>query len=371
MDSWVIEIARGDLNDAKIVEAGPPTPGEGQLLVAIDEYAMTANNITYGVFGEPAGLFGPDEDGGGQGYWDFFSERGEPGRLPIWGFATVVESRADGIAAGERFYGYYPMASHAVLTASNIRETGFVDVTPRRTTLPPIYNNYQKLDRIVDYRSEHHDYWPVFRPLFLTGWLIADQYADEGDYGAEQIVIASASSKTAIGLAFAHRQRGEERPRSIGLTSPSHVESLAATGIYHTVIAYEDIGSLDASKPTGYVDMAGNGAVTAAVHRHFGDNLRNSMIVGKSHWDSPRVEAGLPGAPPTGFFAPARSEKRLADWGPAEFGQRVASAWLGFMEVAPGIAAIDRRSGPEAALAAYREMLSGKADPKSGIVVAP
>src|SRR3546814_1341431 len=72
---------------------------------------MTANNITYAVFGKPSGLFGND-----QGYWDFFAPRGAPGRLPVWGFATVTESAADGVAVGENFYGYYPMASHAVLT---------------------------------------------------------------------------------------------------------------------------------------------------------------------------------------------------------------------------------------------------------------
>jgi hypothetical protein len=47
-------------------------------------------------------------------------------------------------------------------------------------------------------------YWPVYRPLFLTGWLIADQFEDDGDYGAQQLLIASASSKTAIGLGLCH-----------------------------------------------------------------------------------------------------------------------------------------------------------------------
>src|SRR3546814_3677223 len=151
---------------------------------------MTANNITYAVFGKPAGLFGND-----QGYWDFFAERGEPGRLPVWGFATVIESAAEGVAGGDRFYGYYPMASDAVLNVGKAGPGGFTDVTPRRTTLPPIYNHYQRIEALEGYRAADHDYWPVFRPLFLTGWLIADQFEDEGDYGADQILIASASRK--------------------------------------------------------------------------------------------------------------------------------------------------------------------------------
>ena len=41
------------------------------------------------------------------------------------------------------------------------------------------------------------------------------------------------------------------------------------------------------------------------------------------------------------------------------------------MDVAPRLATIDKRRGGEAALAAYREMLSGTTDPKAGIVVNP
>ena len=287
--AWAIDIDRDDITDAVRVDE-PAAPLEpGQIRVAIDSYAMTANNITYAVFGKPSGLFGND-----QGYWDFFSGRGEPGRLPVWGFATVTESAADDIAVGDRFYGYYPMASHAVLTVGKPGPGGFADVTPRRTTLPPIYNNYQRIGALSDYRAEDHDYWPVFRPLFLTGWLIADQFEDEGDYGAGQILIASASSKTAIGLGFALAQRAE-RPETIGLTSAANVEALAAQGIYDRVISYDQIMTLNVAQPAALVDMAGNGAVTRTVHSHFGDQLKASIIVGKSHWDAQADAEGLPG----------------------------------------------------------------------------
>mgnify|MGYP006215727395 CR=1 FL=1 len=84
-----------------------------------------------------------------------------------------------------------------------------------------------------------------------------------------------------------------------------------------------------------------------------------------------------------GIFFKAQDPKALAawyqahlgidvlDWGGAAFGQKIADAWLAFMDVAPRLAAIDTRKGGEAALAAYREMLSGQADPKQGIVVVP
>ena len=363
--SWAIDIDRDDITQAHLVEdAGAPL-APGQIRVHLDSYAMTANNITYAVFGKPAGLFGND-----QGYWDFFAERDTPGRLPVWGFATVTESAAEGVSVGDRFYGYYPMASEAVLTVGKAGPGGFADVTSRRTTLPPIYNHYQRIEALPDYRAADHDYWPVFRPLFLTGWLIADQFEDEGDYGVQQILIASASSKTAIGLGFALKQR-TVRPETIGLTSAANVDALAAQGIYDRVISYDQIMTLNASTPAALVDMAGNGAVTRVVHSHFGNNLKASIIVGKSHWDAQVDGEGLPGPERQGFFAPGRSQKRIADWGGAAFGQKIAEAWLAFMDIAPRLTSVDKRNGGDAALAAYREMLSGQADPAKGIVVVP
>lgn len=369
--SWAIDIDRDDITQAKLVAEIDAPLAPGQVRTHLDSYAMTANNITYAVFGKPAGLFGPDKDGGDQGYWDFFAERDTPGRLPVWGFATVTESAAEGVAVGDRFYGYYPMASDAVLTAGKVGPGGFTDVTPRRATLPPIYNHYQRVEALDGYRAADHDYWPVFRPLFLTGWLIADQFEDEGDYGANQILIASASSKTAIGLGFSLAQRKGHRPETVGMTSKANVADLDTQRIYDRVIAYEDILTLNPGTPSALVDMAGNGAVTRAVHSHFGNNLRASIIVGKSHWDADAGQATLPGPERQGFFAPGRSQKRIADWGGAAFGQKIAEAWLAFMDVAPRLTSVDKRSGGDAALAAYREMLSGQADPRKGIVVVP
>ena len=370
MSAWAINIDRDDVTKTEVVTA-ETSVGHGEVLVQIDSYAMTANNVTYAVFGKPSGLFGND-----QGYWDFFAERNEPGRLPVWGFATVLVSDIDGVAPGDSFYGYYPMASHAVLVPGNITGGGFTDVTPRRTTLPPIYNQYQRMESLGDYRAEHHDYWPVFRPLFLTGWLIADQFEDDGDYGADQVLIASASSKTAIGLGYSMKQRAKNEqgrgPQTIGLTSAANVEALAALDIYDNVVAYDDIATLiDPDLPSALVDMAGNNAVTSAVHHHLGEQLKYSMIVGKSHWDAAPDMGALPGPERQGFFAPGRSQKRLADWGGKGFATRMAAAWLGFMEVAPGIAAIDKRAGGDAAMEAYHEVLDGRADPKVGIVITP
>ncbi|WP_373487608.1 DUF2855 family protein [Blastomonas sp.] len=365
INRWAIDINRDSLTDARIVEELETDLPEGAVEVAVDLYAMTANNITYAVFGKPMGLFGND-----QGYWDFFAERDAPGRLPVWGFATVTRSHHEAVPVGTQLYGFFPMASHAVLLPGHAGPQGFTDASQRRTTLPVIYNQYQRIDALDDYAAADHDYWPVFRPLFLTGWLIADQFEDEAGYGAEQILVASASSKTAIGLAHALVQR-DARPQVIGLTSLANITYVESLGLYDRVIAYDAISTLDATVPAALVDMAGNAAVTAAVHNHFGDVLRASVVVGKSHWDSVPDATTLPGPARQGFFAPGRSEKRVADWGAESFRSRIEAAWTSFVSLAPKLVSIDKRKGPEAALEAYLETLAGKADPRIGLLIAP
>src|SRR3546814_18307653 len=97
-------------------------------------------------------------------------------RISDWSSDVCSSDLAEGVAVGDRFYGYYPMAESAVLTVGKPGPGGFTDVTPRRTTLPPIYNHYQRIEALEGYRAADHDYWQVFRPLFLTGLLIDAQF---------------------------------------------------------------------------------------------------------------------------------------------------------------------------------------------------
>ncbi len=342
-------------------EAPLPT---GAIEAAIDLFAVTANNVTYAALGKDVGLFGP----GDGGYWDFFADRDGPGRLPVWGFATVTRSAVEGIKVGERLYGYWPMASHVVLHPARVGAGGFVDALPRRANLPPVYNRYQRLAALDDYRAADHDLWPVFRPLYMTGWLIADQLDEEGDYGAAQVLVTAASSKTAMGFAHAFRARAS-RPTLVALTSPASVDFLEASGLYDRIVTYDAIASLDAALPTALIDIAGNPGVTRAVHQAFGDRLRLSLVVGKAHWDAESSGGPLPGPRQSGFFAPGRIEKRAADWGGDGLGKRMGAGWSAFMADVPALTRIDRRLGPDGALAAWHEAVAGTADPRASVIV--
>ncbi|APG61902.1 hypothetical protein LPB140_02630 [Sphingorhabdus lutea] len=368
MDKWIINIDRDEVNQAAITAITPQDLPDGAVEMRIDEFALTANNITYAIFGKPSGLFGNDT-----GYWDFFSDRGTPGHLPIWGFATVTQSNNDGVNVGDVYYGYYPMASHVVLHPVKVNKGGFIDGLERRQALPPLYNQYRRLESLGDYQAEHHDYWPIFRPLYLTGWLIADQFIDDDDYGVEQIITASASSKTAIGFALATKARAN-RPKMIGLTSAGNAEWLRSLDAYDEVVSYDDIQNIDNGKKTAMVDMAGNMSLVSSAHHHFADNMIYSLVVGKSHWDSEQdaqfsPAAKLPGAPRVGFFAPARSMKRISDWGGEAFQQKLEADWTAFMKIAPSLCKIEKRQGAQAALDGYLGLLGDNVDPKIGVLI--
>ena len=51
----------------------------------------------------------------------------------------------------------------------------------------------------------------LLRPLFITSWLIDDFLADNNFFGADTMLLSSASSKTAYGTAFQLRQRAGHR----------------------------------------------------------------------------------------------------------------------------------------------------------------
>ena len=359
---WAIDIDRDDIAAATLVDQPGAALDAGAIEVRLDRFAMTANNVTYAALGKPVGLF-PN----GKGYWDFFSPGGEgPGRLPVWGFATVTASNVEGVAQGEALYGFFPMASHVRLTPRRINAAGFVDVAAHRAGMPAVYDHYLRVAALGDYVDADRDWWPVFRPLYLTGWLIADQFEDEQDFGAGQVIVASGSSKTAIGFAHAMKQRAT-RPRLVGLTSVRGRDFLADTGLYDELVVYDDVASLDPALPAAFVDIAGDSAVTAALHHHLGGALKLTLIVGKAHWDSAPGER----FPATGFFAPARVEKRVADWGPAGFRDRIAAAWTDFLGDARRLFRIEVGDGPDAALGAYRDAVAGRADPRVGVLIRP
>jgi Protein of unknown function (DUF2855) len=372
----IFTVLKSDLHQATFdADATASAPlADGQVRLRINSFALTSNNITYAAFGDA------------MKYWNFFpTSSAARGCIPVWGFADVVESRAEGLTAGlqlgERIYGYFPMATHAVLQPARVSATSFVDAADHRRELHPVYNQYTRCAADPGYAVAHEAHIALLRPLFMTSFLIDDFLADNGFFGAKAVLLSSASSKTAYGTAFCLSQRRgtTSEVKAIGLTSAANAAFTRGLGCYDQVITYDEIASLPAAVPTAYVDMSGSASVRADVHQHFKDALKHSCAVGGTHWDdlsskNPDAPKHLPGPRPTLFFAPAQIKKRATDWGPAGLNQRTGAAWTAFMErlsnpAAPWLTVVSGK-GAVAVEAVYRELLSGRTQPQQGHMLA-
>lgn len=330
---------------------------DGQVRFRVERFALTANNITYAAMGEMLQ------------YWRFYPS-GEAGWgiVPVWGFATVVESRQPGVAMGERLYGYWPMATQAVLTPHRINATGFSDGAPHRAGLHAVYNHYLRTAADPFYRADTEDVQALLRPLFITSWLIDDFLADQAFFGARQLLLSSASSKTAYGTAFQLAQRtGLE---IVGLTSPGNVAFCESLGCYHRVVPYDALeAQLDCTMPSIYIDFAGSVGLRQRIHTHL-TGLAYSCAVGASHVQDLGGAGQLPGPRPVMFFAPAQVKKRHADWGAESLNQRLVAAWERFSArvqapPAPWLV-VQRHPGAAPTQALFAEMLAGHGDPRAG-----
>ena len=346
---WVLEVARDDLSRTTLLPVDVPEPADGQALLRTDRVGLTANNVTYAVLGDTLR------------YWEFFPASAGHGRVPLWGFADVVASRVEGVEPGQRLYGYLPTASHLLVRPERVDARGFRDASEHRASLPGAYNSYALTTGDAAYEAGREDLQVLFRPLFLTSFLLADQLAEQD---AEVLVLSSASSKTEYGTAFLLRGAG---PTVVGLTSAGNVAFTESLGCYDRVLTYDDVPEL-AAVPTAYVDVAGSTPLRRALHDHLGADLRLDLVVGVTHQDATPAGA-LAGARPTFFFAPDRMAQRSQDWGRAGLDERFGDAWRRFAPTAEGWVDVTVSAGPEALRDVWLEVLGGRSDPRTGHVL--
>lgn len=347
MTGWDLLVERGDLTRTMLVSADPEVAlADGEALLAVERFALTANNITYGAAGDMIG------------YWKFFPAPDGQGRIPVWGFARVARSKAADAPVGLRLFGYWPMSSHTVLRLEK-RPSGFVETSPHRAELPGAYNAYQAAEPGPD-----DDWRALLRPLFMTSFILDDQIADTAP---ASLVLSSASSKTAMGLAWLARRRGIP---VAGLTSAAHLELLRSTGLYDALHAYDDIAALSAAGPATYVDFAGRSTVTHQVHDRLGATLAHSIGVGLTHWDAERGAPPTSGPTPSFFFAPDRIRQRMKDWGAETLTARFDAALRDFIAANPWLT-LQTHVGADSLTDLYAQVVAGAVSPDHGHIVRP
>ncbi|MET7861957.1 DUF2855 family protein [Micromonospora taraxaci] len=351
-DSWTFAVTRDDLGQSTLVDGVAPVAADGEAVLRVDRVGVTANNVTYAVLGDA------------MRYWEFFppASRGlgpQWGLPPLWGFAEVVASTVAGVEVGQRVYGYLPPAGHLLVRPDRVDASGFRDASPHRAELPSPYNAYRSTSGDPAYQPDQEDLLILFRPLFFTSFMLADQVVDNDFYGAESLLVSSASSKTAYAAAFELRGRG---PRLVGLTSPGNLAFTRSLGCYDEVVSYDDVDGVDAV-PTVYLDLSGAPTTRAALRRHLGDRLVRDIAVGLTN-QTPNADAAE-----EVFFAPVQMRKRSQDWGREGLDRRFTEAWQRFTAVVGGWLDVQVGVGPEALREAWIDVLAGRTPPRVGRVV--
>ncbi|MEM6700606.1 MAG: DUF2855 family protein, partial [Bacteroidota bacterium] len=334
----------------------------GEILVKIKQFAYTANNITYAILGDM------------MNYWQFFPAVGEEsenwGVIPVWGFAEIVTSNVEELAVGERLFGYFPPASYLKMRPVGVKEKRFVDGTKHRAALPAGYNVYSRVNHEKGYDSAFDKERMLLYPLHLTSYFIWDLLQEQNWYGAKQIIVLSASSKTSTGLGYA-LQADDAAPTTLGITSTRNLSTVQALNIYDECMTYEDIAQLDANIPIVIVDMSGNAKILLALHQRLGDQMKFTLNVGLTHWMNASTK------PPKGiiqersqlFFAPAQIQKRIKEWGMDEYNRKTntflataaakTKSWLTFKTI----------NGLEELAAIHPAVCEGKISAQEGLIV--
>lgn len=334
-----------------------PELESGEVLLEVKKYAFTSNNITYAVCGFQLN------------YWNFFpSESNEWGIVPVWGFAEVIASKHDAIEVGEQVYGYLPMGKYLKVQAGKINTYGFSDAAEHRRKLAPIYNYYTRTAADPSFVKTLEDYIPIIKPLFATSFLIYYYLKENQFFDSEQIVLTSASSKTALALAFMLKQnQASDHKKIIGLTSNGNVAFVENSGYYDAVLSYDNCHEEMDQVSTTVVDFAGNSNLLQSISNALKEQLKNVTLVGLTDWQSAKSFKKIPNS--SFFFAPTHIQNKYKEWGAEKTNMLLNTALIGFVKDVQENLEVEYVEEAKAVSKLYLEMLGGKVNPKKGYIV--
>jgi hypothetical protein len=311
------------------------------------------NNVTYARWGDVPPL----------NFWNAFPATDPAwGRLPVWGFVRVTRSRHPDFSAGDRFFGYLPSSSHHVVRPASASR-GFVDTTPDRHFAHPWYQTFQPAGA-VDHRDDRRT---LLRPIYPAAFHIADFLAGKAGDDGLTVLLTSAASKVAIGIA--HRLRGNENVRVVGLTSRHNTGFVAGLGLYDAVVGYDDLSSIAVDGPVACVDLAGDAEVLTAVHGRFRGSLAHIALLGWTHGAQPPPDLADPA--PELFFTPAVEGMTISAEGEDAFFARYHAAENDFIDATESWLKVAEDSGPEAVVAVYRSLVDGTHAANSCTILRP
>ena len=360
-----LQTLKNDLSKTRIVQTKNPEIEAEEISVSIESFAFTSNNVTYGVAGNTIG------------YWQFFKTtedaNNEWGCIPVWGFAKIIKSNVDELIVGERLFGYFPPGDILNLKPIKVTNQGFADGKEHRKDLPAVYNNYLRLSGDANYDSSIDNIRSLLFPLHITSFCICDALQDEAYFGGDQIIIVSASSKTAIGLAQG-LQETSNAPSIIGLTSQKNLGFVKNLGCYDEVITYDHLSNVNFNLKSVMVDMAGSREILGTLHGSLADNMLKCLTVGMTHWDNEVTAEDALGQAMLRertefFFAPAHIQKRVTDWGYEGYNQKTTDFMKARSNQSIDWMEVKKIIGLENFISTYEKFVGGDINPNEGIIV--
>ena len=329
---------------------------EGDVLVRVEQFAFTANNMTYALIGASTGW-----------YWDFFPAPRGWGRIPVWGFGKVVASEVDKVETGEDLFGYFPMSTHVVLKPGRIRSNGLYDVSEHRAHLPAAYNYYVRTFRNPAFDAESKREIILLRPLFFASSLVHDLLAERVGTDADTVAITSASGKTAIGLAHLLSTQKVRPYHIVGLTSARNLDFAHSIGVYDRVTTYDDREILT-SGSVAVADFSGNSALIRKLQDALGNRAVFFCLIGYTHWDRRSLDI-VEDAKMVRFFAPDRIRKRVREWGAGEFDRRYNEALQAYIRHSRGWLQIVECFGPKKVGEVFERVSRNQVRPDEGYLL--
>jgi Protein of unknown function (DUF2855) len=327
------EVGQADPSVTRMVQARPGPPDEGEVLFAVEKFAFSANNVTYALLGEALR------------YWDIFPAEPGWGRIPVWGYLHVLSSGVPGVEPGRRAYGLCPMATHVTLRPDRLGRSTFSEGSPSRKGLSTVYNVYS-----WEHPGPHEDALLVLSPSFWLSFTL-DEYLARNTRADRTVVVTSASSKAALGLAHLLARRGVP---VAGLTSPSRVAFARSLSVYDQVLPYDQAESLPSGTAT-IVDIAGDPVLRDRIDRHLG-RRPDIVIAGGTHGEAGALAMDSPGDRTAVFSSPQAIPDLAHEWGWALLDERFRAALKSFATQAASWLTIRRHRGLEDAAALYRRV---------------
>ena len=322
-------------------ELAPPPPGH--VLFEVERFGFSANNVTYALLGDALR------------YWDLFPAEPGWGQIPVWGYLRVLASAVPGLAAGRRAFGLCPMATHVLLRPVRAGQATFTEGSPHRAGLSSVYNVYAWAPPGP---PADDDALVVLRPVFWLSFTLDDYLARRADPG-ERVIVTSASSKAALGLAHLLARRGVP---VTGLTSTRRVAFVDRLQAYDQVLGYDQLAALPAGRGT-LADIAGDAVLRDEVARRLGP-AGQVVIAGGTHGQAGPLATGE-------FSAPRYIRDRAREGGWPELERRYQAALEDFAASAGAWLEIARHRGLDGAARVYHEVLTGTSPSAAAHVVAP